>query len=116
MFQFENSERLREVIVSDASQLKMRQETDSIDIIDDLRYKINEQTSSLLNSIVSCDKDSAYSLLDAEQLQTLTDDMSELLTSKKTSVKNAKFRKLLLERDRKLSIINRILRELNLEC
>lgn len=95
--QFENSERLREMIVSDASQLKARQETDSIDIIDDLRYKINEQTSSSLSGIVS-----------AEQLQSI---MSE-----KTSAKNAKFRKLLLERDRKLGIINRILRELNLEC
>ena len=118
MFQFENSERLREMIVSDAAQLKQRQETDSIDIIDDLRYKINEQTSSLLNSIVSGDKDSVYNLLDAEQLQTLADDMSVglMATSKKKSAKNAKFRKLLLERDRKLSIINRILRELNLEC
>ena len=106
------------MIVSDASQLKMRQETDSIDIIDDLRYKINEQTTSLLNNIVVNEKGTSFSAyyLEADELEKLTSDMSQLLNSKKTSAKNAMFKKLLVERDRKLNIINRILRELNLEC
>lgn len=36
--------------MEDAKNLKMRQETDTIDIIDDLRYAINENTMHLSHS------------------------------------------------------------------
>ena len=69
---------MREIIVNDAAEVKSRQETDSIDLIDDLRYAINEKASNLLNKYKSAD--------------------------------------FLLEREKKLYLIDQILKELNLEC
>ena len=40
------SDSLREIIKNDASKLEFRQETDTIDIIDELRYAINEVHAS----------------------------------------------------------------------
>ncbi len=74
----EKSEQLREIIVSDAAELKQRQETDTIDIVDDLRYAINEKASNYTNKY-----------------------------------NTAEF---ILERERKLYLIDQILAELNLEC
>ena len=48
---FEKSEQLRQLILEDASKLKMRQETDTIDIVDDLRYAVNESASSVYQTI-----------------------------------------------------------------
>ena len=69
---------MREIIVSDAAEVKSRQEPDSIDLIDDLRYAINEKASNYLNKYKSAD--------------------------------------FLLEREKKLYLIDQILKELNLEC
>ena len=97
----------------------MRQETDSIDIVDDLRYKINENTSSLLSNLVLDTKD--QQLIASQTIESLLSEKqprnNEIAnsTSKKFN-KNSAFEKLLVERDRKLRIIDGILRELNLEC
>ncbi len=47
LLKFSESEKLREIIVADAAKLKVRQETDTIDIVDDLRYAINEMANPL---------------------------------------------------------------------
>ena len=43
-------------ILEDASSLKMRQETDTIDIIDDLRYAINEESQILMQAQISIER------------------------------------------------------------
>ncbi len=43
-------------ILEDASSLKMRQETDTIDIIDDLRYAINEESQNSMQSQISIER------------------------------------------------------------
>ena len=68
------------MILDDASNLKMRQETDSIDIIDDLRYAINEENQTITNN--------------GEQI----------------SIER------LVLREKKLDFIDKLLKELNLEC
>ena len=114
LFKFENSEKLRELIVEDASKLKMRQETDTIDIVDDLRYKINENTSSLLSNLVLDNKD--QQLIANQTIESLLSEKQSTEMVNRKFNKNSVFEKLLVERDRKLRIIDRILRELNLEC
>jgi primase-polymerase (primpol)-like protein len=66
----------------DALKLKKRQETDTIDIVDELRYCINEAAEN-----ISVKKSSYIGAYEREE-----------------------------ERNRKLNLINSILRELNLEC
>ena len=90
-----NSEKLKEIILKDAAQLKLRQETDTIDIIDDLRYAINEVDSALLLNNV-------YSSESAESKSKLVD--------KKDSFQ------LLVDREKKLELLEAILHELGLEC
>lgn len=70
---------MREIILSDAAELKQRQETDSIDIIDDLRFVINEKATNYSTKIFG----------------------------------SADY---ILEREKKLYLIDQILLELNLEC
>ena len=74
---FANSEDLRELILEDAAKLKMRQETDTIDIVDDLRYSINGANTTR-------DEEFAFDRL--------------------------------LQREKKLHLIDELLKELNLEC
>ena len=49
-FKFSDSEKLREAILADASLLKQRQATDTIDIVDNLRYSINESSNPALDT------------------------------------------------------------------
>ena len=56
----------------------MRQETDSIDIIDDLRYAINEESQNLNQGQISIER--------------------------------------LMHREKRLYLIDKLLKELNLEC
>lgn len=79
---FEKSYELKELIIEDAKNLKSRQETDTIDIVDDLRYAINEITSP--SSINVASGSSSFDRL--------------------------------VEREKKLNLIDKVLRELNLEC
>lgn len=72
---------MRELIVEDAKNLKSRQETDTIDIVDDLRYAINE--------IAAANTTQAAATFSNERL---------------------------IEREMKLNLIDKVLRELNLEC
>lgn len=65
-------------ILEDASSLKMRQETDTIDIIDDLRYAINEESQSANEAHISIER--------------------------------------LMLKEKKLHLIDKLLKELNLEC
>jgi hypothetical protein len=81
----------------------MREETDTIDIIDDLRYAIKEiaMTSSLSNLILS------------------NSNFNEMTINSKSSNKNANYKssyERLLDREKRLNAIDNILRELNLEC
>lgn len=55
LFEFEKSKELREIILKDATELKQRQETDTIDIIDDLRFVINEKTANFATKFNSND-------------------------------------------------------------
>lgn len=95
LLEIRNSEKLKEIILKDAAQLKLRQETDTIDIIDDLRYAINEVDSALLLNNV-------YSSESAESKSKLVD--------KKDSFQ------LLVDREKKLELLEAILHELGLEC
>ncbi len=74
---------MRELILEDASKLKERQETDTIDIIDDLRYAINDTiTYSQVNNPLGFT--SSFQIL--------------------------------IEKEKRLNLIDNILKELNLEC
>ncbi len=81
--------------MEDASKLKMRQETDTIDIIDDLRYAINE---------LECEQPQQQQQPHQQQ------QMGHNVNSYKSSFEA------LIEKDNKLNLIDRLLRELNLEC
>lgn len=77
--------------MEDASKLKMRQETDTIDIIDDLRYAINE-------------------LQQQQPHQPHQQQISQNVNNYKSSFEA------LVDKENKLNLIDRLLRELNLEC
>ena len=70
----------------------MRQETDTIDIIDDLRYAINDAGSSI------------YPV-----------SINELINNQEKTNKKDSFQ-ILIEQEKKLHLIDKILKELNLEC
>ena len=89
---FENSEQLRGLIIEDASKLKLRQETDTIDIIDDLRSAINE--SLCLN-----EPQQANATIYMQKQASSTSNFDRLV-----------------EKEMKLNLIDKILKELSLEC
>ncbi len=92
--QFESSQELRQLILEDASKLKQRQETDTIDIIDDLRYAIND-TVTLNNTNM---------------------DLNVKISATSTATNFISSYDLLIEKERKLNLVDKILNELNLEC
>jgi ankyrin repeat/BTB/POZ domain-containing protein 1 len=83
---------LRKLILEDASKLKQRQETDTIDIIDDLRYAINDTVS----------------------LNNANTDLNVKITSASKNFINSF--DLLIEKEKRLNLVDKILNELNLEC
>jgi hypothetical protein len=87
----------------------MRQETDSIDIIDDLRYAINEisMTASLSNLILS---NSNLSELSMVRSSSSLSSLSSKNANYKTSFER------LVDREKRLNVVDSILQELNLEC
>ena len=99
IFELEKSEQLREMILEDASKLKMRQETDTIDLVDDLRYAINELAMTNSLSI----------LINGEPQNVPTTKQSN-----KSNYKSSYER--VIDREIRLDLIDKILRELNLEC
>lgn len=76
---------MRQIILSDASKLTKRQETDTIDIVDELRYEINK----------------------AEHVST---------NIREANMQNNDPIQLMIDRDKKLDLLERILEELGLEC
>lgn len=86
--------RLREIILKDASQLKLRQETDTIDIVDDIRYAINEVESTLNNAYLSS---------------------SESAENKNKLIQQKDSFQMLVDREKKLELLETILNELGLE-
>jgi hypothetical protein len=92
--------------MEDAAKLKMRHETDTIDIIDDLRYAIKEiaMTASLSSLILS---------------NSNLSEMTTITSSKSNNNKNANYEssyERLIDREKRLNAIDNILKELNLEC
>ncbi len=83
---------MRKLILEDASKLKQRQETDTIDIIDDLRYAINDTVS----------------------LNNANTDLNVKITSASKNFINSF--DLLIEKEKRLNLVDKILNELNLEC
>ncbi len=75
---------MRQLILEDASKLKQRQETDTIDIVDDLRYAIND--SLALNNANS----------DLKSTTTATNFISSF--------------ELLVEKEKKLNLVDQILK------
>ncbi len=82
----ENVESLKEIIKSDAAKLTERQETDTIEIVDELRHEINE--IELTN-------------------------LSEMKVGMKQGRDPIQ---VMLDRDMKLDFLDKILQELGLEC
>ncbi len=82
----ENVESLKEIIKSDAAKLTERQETDTIEIVDELRHEINE--IELTN-------------------------LSEMKVGMKQGRDPIQA---MLDRDMKLDFLDKILQELGLEC
>jgi hypothetical protein len=100
LFDFEHSSELKDLILEDANKLKMRQETDTIDIVDDLRYAINEMAmaSNLLNL----------------NLNTEVKANPKSIKSY-NSVYKSSFERT-VDREMRLNLIDKILQDLNLEC
>ena len=90
----------------------MRQETDTIDIIDDLRYAINELAmTNSLNSLI---------LTNNNEITSSTNSLGTSSSGNRSRVAyNANYKnsfERIIDQENRLNFIDEILRELNLEC